>query len=80
VVLGLGVHLVATSDGADFDATFVGSVAGDEFVERVLDGDFVFTESGGQLVDGGGLVGGVDDGFESSFAFVGGHRQFTVYS
>ena len=55
-------------------------VAGDEFVERVLDGDLVFAESGGQLVDGGGVVGRVDDGFESGFAFVGGHRQFTVYS
>src|SRR5580704_13009354 len=35
VVLGLGVHLVATSDGTDLDAAFVRGVAGDEFVERV---------------------------------------------
>ena len=82
MVLRLGVQLVAAGDGADFDAALVGGVTGDEFVERVLHGEFFFAESGGQLVDRGGLVGGVDDGFECGFAFVGGHRQrqFTVKS
>jgi hypothetical protein len=30
---------------------------------------FFFAESRGELFDGGGLVGGVDDGFEGGFAF-----------
>ena len=74
MVLGLGVHLVATGDGADFDAAIFGGVGGDELIESGFDGEFVFAESGGELVERGGLVGGVDDGFESGFEFEVGHR------
>jgi hypothetical protein len=73
VVLGLGVELVAAGNGADFDAAFVGGVGGDEFVEGGLHDELFFAEGGGELVEGGGLVGGVDDGFESGFAIFVGH-------
>src|SRR5260221_7638308 len=80
-MLRLGVHLVAAGDGADFYATIFRGVAGDQFVERVLYRDFFVAERGGELLDGGRFVGGVDDGFEGCFAFVVGHGrglQFTV--
>ena len=48
MVLGFRVHLVATSDGADFDAAIVGGVGRDELVESGLNGELVFTESGGR--------------------------------
>ena len=35
---------------------------------------FFETESFGDLIDGGRLIGGVDDGFERGFALVGAHR------
>src|SRR5580765_3358316 len=73
VMLRLGVHLVAAGNGADLDAAFFDGVADDQFVERSLHGDFFFTEGGSELIDGGGLVGGVNDGFEGGFAFFVGH-------
>jgi hypothetical protein len=68
-MLRLGVHLVATGDDTDFDAAFFDGVAGDEFIEGSLHDHFLFAEGRGQLFDGGGLVSGVDDGFEGGFAF-----------
>ena len=65
MVLGLGVHLVAAGDGADLGAPFLGSVGGQECVERGFDGKLVFTEGGGQLVERSRFVGGVNDGLES---------------
>jgi len=35
--------------------------------------ELFFAENGGELVEGGGLVGGVDDGFEGGFAVVSVH-------
>jgi hypothetical protein len=74
VLLGLGVHLVAPSDGANFDAAVFGGVEGDEFVESGFDEEFVFADGDGELVESGRLVGGVDDGFEGGFAFGVGHE------
>lgn len=75
VVLGFGVHLVAPSDGANLDAAIVGGIGGDELLEGSLDGELVLTESSGQLVECGGLIGSVDNGFESGFEFEIGHRS-----
>jgi hypothetical protein len=81
VMLWLGVHLVATGDGADLDAAIFGGIGGDELVESGFNGKFIFVEGSGELVESGGLVGGVDDGFESGLE-VGSVRhvssQFTV--
>jgi hypothetical protein len=40
-----------------------------------LYGDFFFGECGGELIDSGRLVGGIDDGFEGGLAFFVGHRR-----
>src|SRR5260221_12178079 len=80
-MLRLGVHLVAAGDGADFYAAIFRGVAGDEFVERVLYRDFFVAERGGELLNGGRFVGGVDDGLAGCFAFVVGHgSRRPVYS
>jgi hypothetical protein len=36
-------------------------------------------EGGGELVDGGGLVGGVNDGFQSGFSFFVGNLFFSTW-
>ncbi len=81
-MLRLGVHLVAAGDGAHFDATLFDGVAGDEFVERGLHDKFFLVERGGQLLDGGRLVGRVDDCFQCCPAFFVGHSgdDFYLYS
>ncbi len=67
MVLRLGVELEAASDGADFDAAVLGAVAANHFVERGADDVFFFADGARDLVERGGLVGGVDDGFERAF-------------
>ena len=74
-MLRLGVHLVAAGNGANFDATFFRSVAGNEFVERSLHDHFFFAKRGGELFDRGGLISCVDDGFESGSAFFVDHED-----
>jgi len=78
-MLGLGVELVATGDGTDFDATGIVGVGGDQFVQGGLDQELFFGEGGGELVESGGLVGGVDDGFESGDAVFVGHGRVISY-
>src|SRR5208283_914951 len=65
VVLRLGVELVAAGDGADFDAVIFRGKVGDEFVESGFDGELVLVQGNGELFESDGLVGGVDNGFES---------------
>jgi hypothetical protein len=67
VVLGLGVRLVTAGNGTDFDAALLRGVGGNKFVEGGFDGEFVFAKGGGELLQGRGVVGGLDDGFESRF-------------
>ena len=54
-------------------------VAVDEFVERGLHGELFVAERGGELVDGGGLVRGVNDGFQSGFSFFVGHLVCAIH-
>src|SRR5579862_5364842 len=74
VVLRLGVHLVATGDGTDFDAALFDGVAGDQFVQRRLHQHFFLAQGRGELLDGGRLIGGIDDGFQGGFAFGCSHK------
>ncbi len=67
MVLRLGVELVAAGDGADFDAAILGGVGGNHFVERAADDVLFFADGVHDLVERGGLVGGVDDCFERAF-------------
>ena len=66
-MLRLGVHLVAAGHLANFDAAILGGIRRDQFVEGSFDREFVLAESGGKLLEGGGLVGSVNDGFERGF-------------
>ena len=63
-MLGFGVELPSARDFADFDATVFGLVGGGELFERGAGFGFFDAEGPGDLVERGGLVGGVDDGFE----------------
>src|SRR6185437_13002798 len=74
VVLGLGVQLPAAGNFADFDAAFVGGMGGDEQVERGADFALFEREGVRELIERGGLVRGIDDGFECGLEFLGRHR------
>jgi len=78
-MLRLGVELEAAGNFANFDAAIFAGVAGDKFVERGLYCELFVAEGGGELVDGGGLVGGVNDGFQSGFSFFVGHLVFSTW-
>ena len=80
-MLRLGVHLVAAGDGANFDAAFFPGIARYQFIERSLHDDFFLAQGRRELIDRGGIVRGVDDGFECGFAFFVGHSpKFTPCS
>ncbi len=72
-MLGFGVELPAAGDFADFDAAVFGLVGGGELFERGAGFWFFDAEGFRDLVECGGLVGGVDDGFESGLDFLWRH-------
>ena len=69
MVLRLGVNLPAACDFADFDAAVVGLVRRDEQIERGADFRFFGAEGFRELVERGGLVGRVNDGFKCGLEF-----------
>ena len=71
VMLRLGVKLLAAGDFANFDAALVGLVGRDQQIERRAHDGFFHAEGVRDLIERGGLVGGVDDGFERGFEFFG---------